>query len=82
MLRLTWAPGRCPLEQPGRGPARFLIGGIKNGPIFRSRPREPEGPGSVSGAPNLPAGFSDTFSSRYVRTWYGCQLIEPVGRDT
>ena len=26
----------------------------------------PEGPGSVSGAPNLPAGFADTFESRYV----------------
>ena len=26
----------------------------------------PLGPGSVSGAPNLPAGFSDTFSSRYI----------------
>jgi pimeloyl-ACP methyl ester carboxylesterase len=26
----------------------------------------PEGPGSVSGAPNLPAGFIDTFTSRYV----------------
>jgi pimeloyl-ACP methyl ester carboxylesterase len=26
----------------------------------------PEGPGSVSGAPNLPEGFSDTFASRYV----------------
>jgi pimeloyl-ACP methyl ester carboxylesterase len=26
----------------------------------------PEGPGSVSGAPNLPDGFTDTFSSRYV----------------
>src|SRR3954452_16259156 len=26
----------------------------------------PEGPGSVSGAPNLPAGFTDTFASRYV----------------
>jgi len=26
----------------------------------------PEGPGSVSGAPNLPEGFADTFSSRYV----------------
>ena len=25
----------------------------------------PEGPGSVSGAPNLPAGFADTFTSRY-----------------
>jgi pimeloyl-ACP methyl ester carboxylesterase len=26
----------------------------------------PAGPGSVSGAPNLPAGFVDTFTSRYV----------------
>jgi pimeloyl-ACP methyl ester carboxylesterase len=26
----------------------------------------PEGPGSVSGAPNLPAGFTDTFTSRFV----------------
>ena len=26
----------------------------------------PEGPGSVSQAPNLPAGFTDTFTSRYV----------------
>jgi pimeloyl-ACP methyl ester carboxylesterase len=26
----------------------------------------PEGPGSVAGAPNLPAGFSDTFSSRFI----------------
>ena len=29
-------------------------------------PPIPEGPGSVSGAPNLPAGFTDTFTSRYV----------------
>ena len=28
----------------------------------------PEGPGSVSGAPNLAAGFTDTFTSRYVDT--------------
>jgi pimeloyl-ACP methyl ester carboxylesterase len=27
-----------------------------------------EGPGSVSGAPNLPAGFADTFTSRYIDT--------------
>jgi pimeloyl-ACP methyl ester carboxylesterase len=26
----------------------------------------PEGPGSVAGAPSLPAGFADTFTSRYV----------------
>ena len=31
-----------------------------------TRPPIPEGPGSVSGAPNLPAGFTDTFTSRYV----------------
>jgi pimeloyl-ACP methyl ester carboxylesterase len=28
----------------------------------------PSGPGSVSGAPNLPAGFTDTFTSRFVDT--------------
>src|SRR5712692_9715561 len=28
----------------------------------------PEGPGSVSGAPHLPAGFTGTFTSRYVDT--------------
>ena len=28
----------------------------------------PEGPGSVLGAPNLPAGFSDTFTSWYIDT--------------
>ena len=31
-------------------------------------PSIPEGPGSVSGAPNLPAGFTGTFTSRYVDT--------------
>jgi hypothetical protein len=33
---------------------------------FSSSLPAPEGPGSVSGAPNLPAGFADTFTSRYV----------------
>jgi pimeloyl-ACP methyl ester carboxylesterase len=28
----------------------------------------PKGPGSVTGAPNLPDGFTDTFASRYVDT--------------
>ena len=28
----------------------------------------PDGPGSVSGVPNLPAGFTDTFASRYIDT--------------
>jgi pimeloyl-ACP methyl ester carboxylesterase len=31
-------------------------------------PSTPEGPGSVSGAPDLPAGFTDTFTSRYIDT--------------
>ena len=31
-------------------------------------PSIPEGPGSVSGAPNLPDGFTDIFTSRYVDT--------------
>jgi pimeloyl-ACP methyl ester carboxylesterase len=33
-----------------------------------SDPPAPEGPGSVSGAPNLPAGFTGTFTSRYIDT--------------
>ena len=31
-------------------------------------PSIPEGPGSVSGAPHLPDGFTATFTSRYVDT--------------
>jgi hypothetical protein len=31
-------------------------------------PSTPEGPGSVSGAPHLPTGFADTFTSRYIDT--------------
>ena len=33
-----------------------------------SSPLIPEGPGSASGAPNLPEGFTDTFTSRYIDT--------------
>ena len=40
----------------------------------------PEGPGSVSGAPNLPTGFADTFSSRYVDTG-DVRLHAVVGGD-
>ena len=39
----------------------------------------PEGPGSVSGAPNLPAGFSDTFTSRYVETGFLRQHVVSGG---
>jgi pimeloyl-ACP methyl ester carboxylesterase len=45
-----------------------------------TRPPIPEGPGSVSGAPNLPAGFADTFSSRYVDTG-AVRLHAVVGGD-
>jgi pimeloyl-ACP methyl ester carboxylesterase len=40
----------------------------------------PEGPGSVSGAPNLPAGFTDTFESRYVDAG-GVRLHAVIGGD-
>jgi pimeloyl-ACP methyl ester carboxylesterase len=40
----------------------------------------PEGPGSVSGAPNLPAGFTDTFTSRYVDIG-GLRLHAVTGGD-
>jgi pimeloyl-ACP methyl ester carboxylesterase len=40
----------------------------------------PEGPGSVSGAPNLPAGFTDIFASRYVQTG-DVRLHAVVGGD-
>jgi pimeloyl-ACP methyl ester carboxylesterase len=33
-----------------------------------TRPQAPDGPGSVSGAPNLPAGFTETFTSRFVQS--------------
>jgi len=40
----------------------------------------PEGPGSVSGAPNLPPGFADTFTSRYVDTG-ALRLHTVIGGD-
>ena len=40
----------------------------------------PQGPGSVSGAPILPAGFTDTFTSRYVDTG-DLRLHTVVGGD-
>jgi pimeloyl-ACP methyl ester carboxylesterase len=47
----------------GPGAAQLLGKGI---PVTAAS--TPEGPGSVSGAPNLPAGFADTFTSRFVDT--------------
>ena len=43
-------------------------------------PLSAEGPGSVSGAPDLPAGFADTFTSRYVDTG-GLRLHAVIGGD-
>lgn len=40
----------------------------------------PEGPGSVSGAPNLPTGFTDTFTSRYIDT-AGLRQHAVIGGD-
>jgi pimeloyl-ACP methyl ester carboxylesterase len=42
--------------------------------------RTPEGPGSVSGAPNLPEGFANTFTSRYVEAGDVC-LHAVIGGD-
>ena len=38
----------------------------------------PNGPGSVTGAPNLPAGFSDTFTSSFIDT-NGVRLHAVIG---
>jgi hypothetical protein len=40
----------------------------------------PEGPGSVSGAPNLPAGFTDTFTSRFIED-NGLRQHAVIGSD-
>jgi pimeloyl-ACP methyl ester carboxylesterase len=40
----------------------------------------PQGPGSVSGAPNLPPGFTDTFTSRYIDTG-GLRMHAVIGGD-
>ena len=42
----------------------------------------PEGPGSVSGAPHLPEGFTGTFTSRYIDTGdLTCASSNILGRD-
>jgi pimeloyl-ACP methyl ester carboxylesterase len=45
-----------------------MAGTLQEVPVSSSSssPPTPEGPGSVSRAPHLPAGFADTFTSRYV----------------
>jgi pimeloyl-ACP methyl ester carboxylesterase len=48
--------------------AKLDVGKLLQKEILVNTPFTPTGPGSVSGAPNLPAGFTDTFSSRYIDT--------------
>jgi pimeloyl-ACP methyl ester carboxylesterase len=48
--------------------AGVLPAGEESIMITTQRETTPTGPGSVSGAPNLPAGFTDTFTSRYIDT--------------
>jgi pimeloyl-ACP methyl ester carboxylesterase len=48
--------------------------------MLMSSPPTPEGPGSVSGAPQLPDGFADTFTSRYVDTG-ALRLHAVIGGD-
>jgi pimeloyl-ACP methyl ester carboxylesterase len=45
-----------------------------------TRERRPTGPGSVTGAPHLPPGFIDTFTSRYVDIG-GLRLHAVIGGD-
>jgi pimeloyl-ACP methyl ester carboxylesterase len=54
---------------------------ITTGVIFaQGEGANPTGPGSVSGAPNLPAGFTDTFTSRYIDTG-GLRQHAVIGGD-
>src|SRR5438105_12144916 len=45
-----------------------------------TRPPTPTGPGSVAGAPNLPDGFTNTFTSHYVETG-AVRLHAVIGGD-
>lgn len=55
-----------------------LAAGLMSPAAASARPGMPTGPGSVSGAPHLPAGFTDTFKSRYVNVG-GLRLHAVVG---
>ena len=61
--------GQCPRGRRPDGTSSLPATGDPKGDRHEHVPaRTPEGPGSVTGAPNLPAGFTDTFTSRYVDT--------------
>ena len=48
--------------------ALLSIGGLARPVAASGAGRTPRGPGSVAGAPDLPQGFKDVFTSRYVDT--------------
>src|SRR5215217_4185158 len=55
--------------QPARSHGRSAVSGREIAMMTKDATLPtPNGPGSVSGAPNLPAGFADTFTSRYIKT--------------
>jgi pimeloyl-ACP methyl ester carboxylesterase len=83
-------PPSAPYRRPGAGqgmslPPRAARGTIvrhyhvRKGILTNSSPT-PEGPDSVSGAPHLPEGFTDTFTSRYIDTG-DVRLHAVVGGD-
>jgi pimeloyl-ACP methyl ester carboxylesterase len=63
---LGGAISRAPRPMRDRGAVR-PVKGDPHERILRLT-AHPQGPGSVSGAPHLPAGFTDTFTSRYIDT--------------
>jgi pimeloyl-ACP methyl ester carboxylesterase len=61
--------------------AAALVASVLVQPAATStRPPTPTGPGSVSGAPNLPPGFTTTFTSRYVDA-NGLRMHAVIGGD-
>src|SRR5262245_33417748 len=65
-------PARPWRKRLGRGAAliagALVIIGLAQPAAASRHERTPRGPGSVSGAPDLPDGFKETFTSRYVDT--------------
>src|SRR5262249_14293936 len=61
----TWSQVNCLSGVPPRKARKVSGKGITMSSSSAGLPT-PEGPGSVSGAPNLPEGLTGTFTSRYV----------------
>jgi hypothetical protein len=57
-----------------------LVIGLVQPAVASATPSTPTGPGSVSGAPNLSPGFTDTLTSRYVDIG-GLRLHAVIGSD-